>query len=585
MKNKIFFKVTGVILFVIAGCAFRLVTYASSAKEITLLYTGDTHAMLYTCSCPVEKDGGIARRATLLKELRKKYPGALVLDSGSFFAGGAKDEYSQNTEADKKRAAINLKAMELMKYDAAAVSVDEFNFGSGYLKEAVDSSSLNFLSANFMAKKVKPYLIKDVSGVKVGIVGVTPPAAGKKAEGEQLLDYKESVAGAVTEARKDNAQIIVLLSQLPDQVNKQLSTDVTGIDVIISGYSGAEGESSEKPSGQTLILKPAWQGRKLGKAILNIKENKITASKIEDIRLSDKISDDPEIAAILPRCFQDSDCKKEGMIGLCQNPGANDSTCLFSEAHKVPVTVITSKDCFTCDTQIITKALTNQIPGFTPTYLYYPDKEAQKLIQDFNIKGLPAYLLGREVEKEKSFNNLKGNMELKGDYYLLKPQVSGMSFFLGRNKTKGSLDVFISLFDPEVKKLLDVLKDFNPKVHLLAISKDDGFDAPKGSIEVEEDLRGVCVQKYYPDKFWDYISCRASKIYSTWWEDCAAGMDEGKIKACARGQEGKELLNANITLNKELEIMLGPTYLMDNQEVFASKGAPSKEELKKILKR
>ncbi|MCX5709545.1 MAG: hypothetical protein NT088_02300 [Candidatus Omnitrophica bacterium] len=584
MKNKTFFKVSGVLLFVIAACAFWLVTYASSAKEITLLYTGDTHAMLYTCSCPIEKDGGIARRAALLKELRRKYPGALVLDSGNFFAGGARDEYSQNAVTDKLRTAINLKAMESMKYDAVAVSVDEFNFGSNYLKEAIASSGLNFLSANFTAKKVEPYLIKDVSGVKVGIVGITPPAAGKKAEGEQLLDYKESITGAVTQARKSGAQIIVLLSQLPDNVNKQLSTDIAGIDVIISGYSGAEGGSSEN-SGQTLILKPAWQGRKLCKAVLNIKDNKIISNKAEDIRLSDKISDDPEISAILPRCFQDSDCKKEGMIGLCQNPGANDSTCMFSEAHKVPVTIITSKDCSTCDTQIITKALTNQIPGLTPAYLYYPNKEAQKFIQDFNIKGLPAYLLGREIEKEKAFNVLKDSMELEGDYYLLKPQVSGMSFFLGRNKTKGSLDVFISLFDPDGKKLLDALKDFNPKVHLLAVTKDDGFDAPRGSIEVEEDLRAVCVQKYQADRFWDYISCRSAQNNSTWWEDCAAGLDLNKIKTCARGQEGKELLKANIALNKELEIMLGPTYLMDNQEVFASKSAPSKEELKKILKR
>jgi len=584
VKIKALFKISGVFLLVIAACAFWLVTYASSAKELTLLYTGETHAMLYPCSCPLEKDGGIARRGALLKELRRKYPGALVLDSGGFFAGGPKDEYSLNPELDTRRTEININAMALMRYDALAVSADEFNFGSSYLLGVVGSSSLNFLSANFKAEKVKPYLIKDVSGSKIGIIGVTPPAAVEKVEVGQLLDYKESVSGAVAEARKNGAQVIILLSQLPDLANKQLSTDVAGIDVIISGYSGAEGESSEK-SGQTLILKPAWQGRKLGKAVLNIKDNKIIASKVEDIRLSDKISDDRGIESILPRCFQDSDCKKEGMIGLCQNPGAESSSCMFTEAHKVPVTVITSKDCSTCDTQIIIKALTNQIPGLTPVYLYYPGKEAQKFIRDFNIKGLPAYLLSKEVEKEKIFNSLKDNTELKGSYYLLKPQVSGMSFFLDRNKTKGSLDVFISLFDPQSKVLLDVLKDFNPKVHLLAISKADGFDAPKGNVEVEEDLRAVCVQKYYPDKFWDYISCRAAQYNSTWWEDCAVGQDLFKIKACARGPDGKELLKVNISLNKELEIMLGPTYLMDNQEIFASKGVPSKEELKKILKR
>jgi hypothetical protein len=42
------------------------------AKDVVILYTGDTHAMLYTCSCPKEPDGGVARRATLVKKLEAK---------------------------------------------------------------------------------------------------------------------------------------------------------------------------------------------------------------------------------------------------------------------------------------------------------------------------------------------------------------------------------------------------------------------------------------------------------------------------------------------------------------------------------
>jgi hypothetical protein len=584
MKIKTLIKISAVLFFTIAACALYLATYASSTKEITLLYTGDTHSMLYACSCPIEKDGGVARRATLLKDLKKKYPDALILDSGNFFAGGVKDEYTQNTEMDKTRTAINLKAMEMMKYDALAVSADEFNFGADYLKEMLNTSGLKFLSCNFKSDKVLPFVIKEVSGTKIGIIGVTPPAANKKAGGEQVKDHKEAVSFAVAEARKQGANIIVLLSQLPDAVNKEVASGISGIDVIITGYPGEEGKMMAR-AGNTLILGSSWQGRKLGKAVLSIKENKVTGEKTEDIRLSDKISDDQGILEILPRCFSDGDCKKEGLVGLCQNPGDKAATCMFSEAHKVDVTVITSKGCVTCDTKVITKALKAQIPGLNPVIIDYTDTSAVKLIKDFKIKGLPAYLFNREIEKEKSFNNLKANLELNGEYYLLKPQVSGMSLFLGRPQTKGTLDVFISLFDPSSAQLLDVLKDFKPNIHLLAISNNESFDAPKGAGEVEEDLRSVCVRKYSPEKFWGYISCRAKNISSSWWEDCAAGLDSNVIKTCARGAEGRALLTENIAINKELEIMLGPTYLMDNQEVFSSRGVPSKEELKKILKR
>ena len=122
-------------------------------------------------------------------------------------------------------------------------------------------------------------------------------------------------------------------------------------------------------------------------------------------------------------------------------------------------------------------------------------------------------------------------------------------------------------------------------MHFLAVQAQGKFDAPNGNLEVEEDLRAVCVQEYYPKSFWDYISCRSKNINSSWWEDCLGNFDAGKIKPCARSQEGAGLLNKNTGLNKELRIMSGSTYLLDNQEVFSSKGAPAKEELKKIIKR
>jgi len=104
----------------------------SYAKEVNIAYTGQTHAMLYPCSCPIEQDGGIARRATLIKKLKKKDPRLFLLDCGSFTAGNLIDEYAQNSLLDMQRSLLNFKAMELMGYDAVGVSQDEFNFGMEY---------------------------------------------------------------------------------------------------------------------------------------------------------------------------------------------------------------------------------------------------------------------------------------------------------------------------------------------------------------------------------------------------------------------------------------------------------------------
>jgi hypothetical protein len=129
------------------------------------------------------------------------------------------------------------------------------------------------------------------------------------------------------------------------------------------------------------------------------------------------------------------------------------------------------------------------------------------------------------------------------------------------------------------------MKAFNPTVHFLAVERSGKFEAAKGEPEVEEYLRSVCVQKYYPARFWDYMGCRVKSIGSSWWEDCLGELDAGKIRTCARGEEGKNLLKENISLNREFQVMTGPVYVLDNQEIFGLEGIPSKEEFEKIIKR
>ncbi|MDD4953585.1 MAG: hypothetical protein PHG40_01615 [Candidatus Omnitrophica bacterium] len=578
MKNKL-------IRILPAICCFLLFACTCFAQDITILYTGSTHAMLYPCNCPKEPDGGIARRATLLKQLTKTYPHALILDSGSFFAGGLSDEYTQNTQLDMQRSAVNLKAMKLMGYDALNIGGDEFNFGREFLEKSMAEAGLAFLSCNIKNMKVSPYIIKEVSGLKIGIIGVSNLSADQKAGGVEFAEAGSAVKEAVKELKGKGIDLVILLSNLGRSQDADLIEDIPGIDVVIDGNEPPNTGRASKVK-ETLVLVPAWEGRRLGKVILKIKDKKIADYKAEDLRLSDKISDDPAILSVLPRCFSDNNCKKEGLVGECQNPGGLDSRCLFSKADKISLLVVTSKGCLACDTENLVNALKQQFPGLLVSYIYYPGKEAEKIIKDFNIMGLPAYFLDRNVEKEKSFDALKKNMELKGlQYYMIDPRFAGFSFFVNRKEAKGSLDLFISLYDKGTQELLNNIKDFKPVVHFLAIKAKDKFEASHGNAEVEEYLRAVCVQKYYPAYFWDYITCRSGKIDSSWWEDCLKGFDAEKIRSCARSNEGEALLDKNVALNREVEVMFGPTYLMDNKEIFSSKSAPTKEEFKKIFRK
>jgi len=571
-------------------CALTFVITPLFAEEITILYTGETHAMLYPCSCPIERDGGIARRAALIKQIKQNNPNTLVLDSGGFFSGGLQDEYTQNTELDMQRTLVNLKAIELMKYDAVAIGDDEFNFGKEFLEENIMKANTNFLSSNIFDADgkhafFKPYIIKEAAGKKIGIIGVTNLLAVQKAKGLKFIEPRLAVKQAVSELKKNNTDIIILLSHLGESEDLNLINDVEGIDILIVGHSRAKEEIFSRIN-HTLVLRPAWQGRRLGELAITVKENKIAAYKIKELRLSDEITDDPGMLSILPRCFSDNNCQQEGAIGVCRDPGTLKSRCEFTKAPRVNLLIVTAKLCNVCNTEGMVKYLRRPFPGLTVSYLYYPDAKANKLIRDFGIKTLPVYLLGKEAGREKSFDTVRENLEVRGGFYMFKPQLSGIAYFLERKNIKGKLDLFLTLYDKNTPALLEMIKEFNPTVHFLAVEEGKGnFKAPGGNLEVEEYLRSLCVQKYYPADFWDYISCRGKFINTSWWQDCLNQPDANKISVCARGEEGKELLRENISLNKELEIILGPAYLMDNQEIFGSQGVPVKEEFKKIIKR
>ena len=572
--------------FSLVSCVLCLVSKCI-AEEITILYTGNTRAMLYHCDCPREPDGGVARRAALVRELRTKYPGALLLDSGNFFAGGPYDNYSQNTQLDKERSLINLQAMALMRYDALALGEAEFNFGWDFFKENTAVFGPAILSCNFTQGKVLPDMIKEAAGVKIGIIGLTSPLARQKAAGVEFGDAKPALTARVAGLKKRGADIVVLLANLDEEEALGLVDEVRGIDILITGRAPRNVETARKAAAGTIILQPAWQGRKLGRLTLVLKDRKIIDYQTEYLRLSDKIVEDGEALKILPRCFSDEDCRKEGFSGFCADPGKIGAQCQFRKANKVTLSVISSRACVSCNPLPVTEYLKSRFPGLAVTYDYYPDsRQAVKAAQDLKLEALPAYLLGSEIENEAAFPGLKQNLVKAGHFYALRPSFAGVAYFFRRPKLKGRVDLFISLYNKESAGLLEAIKDLNPAVHFLVVERQpDSFEAAGGNLEVEEDKRALCIGGHFPSRFWDYIICRAKSSNSSWWEKCAIGLDAAKVSACAQGPEANRLLRENSALNKELSVMFGPTYLVDNQEIFSSRGEVTKEELKKMLAR
>ena len=86
----------------------------------------------------------------------------------------------------------------------------------------------------------------------------------------------------------------------------------------------------------------------------------------------------------------------------------------------------------------------------------------------------------------------------------------------------------------------------------------DSVDSLHGPSEAKEDLQQICINKYYPEKFWSYIKTFDAQCYPSWQNatalaSChkntlsALSIDSAKIDTCAQGAEGLALLKTDET--------------------------------------
>jgi 2',3'-cyclic-nucleotide 2'-phosphodiesterase (5'-nucleotidase family) len=232
---------------------------------ITLLETNDLHGTVYKPGEPK----GLTKIATLVRGIRKQMPNVLLLDSGDMIQG-APDEKRFEGESI-------LTAMNTMGYTAAAAGNHEFDYGLDGTAKAVRLADFPILSANVedaatgqVWSPLKPYIIRDVDGVRVAIFGLTtletliyewPPAL----KAVHFANPIDTARRLVPKLRNDeHADVVIALTHLGTDVDADLAEQVSGIDFILGGHSHTT-LSRQIWVGNTLIAQTGshadWLGR------------------------------------------------------------------------------------------------------------------------------------------------------------------------------------------------------------------------------------------------------------------------------------------------------------------------------------
>jgi 5'-nucleotidase/UDP-sugar diphosphatase len=245
----------------------------------------------------------LARRATFINQVRSESSNVLVVDAGNAIT--ASQGVVMSTEGK-----VMVEAMNRLGYDAMTLGDQDFQWGAATLKERMSEAQFPFLSANVYVGGTQqlfaqPYVLKEMAGHQVAIIGVTSrnlvnfvPSGSPDPvlAGEPI----ESVRGVV-DSLNGKADVIIVSSNLGIDLDEQLAAAVPGIDVIVGGNPGTlMPEPYRDPTNGTVITQAGYQGEWVGKLTLQIDgSGKVTSAQSETVTLTADYADDPEMAGWL----------------------------------------------------------------------------------------------------------------------------------------------------------------------------------------------------------------------------------------------------------------------------------------------
>ena len=267
-----------------AAAAAQLPLWSSEPAgpgRITLLHTNDTHSHIEPFgpgNGNLSGRGGIARRATLVRQIRRETPNVLLLDAGDVFQG--------TPYFNQYKGHLDYQLMSMCGYDAATLGNHDFDNGVDGLLSALSEAHFPMVNCNFDAHgapalgvKLHPWLLKEFPGVKVGITGVGVAFQGLVSpanhKGVDWRDPVEALKPVIRHLRDvEKVDLLVVLSHLGHDLNGSAIDDLNlarlapGIDVIIGGHSHTFLEAPVKVAhahGETEIFQVGFAGVNLGR--------------------------------------------------------------------------------------------------------------------------------------------------------------------------------------------------------------------------------------------------------------------------------------------------------------------------------
>jgi sulfur-oxidizing protein SoxB len=295
------------------------------STDIRILRTNDTHGYLSPLYHREEGDdqfverakregrvGGFAYIASIVNRQRDALPGrTLLLDSGDTWHGTVVPVRLAGTPV--------VEVMNAMGYDAMVPGNVEMFYDQETIEKLLASANFPIVAANLYDAEwderanlpnTQPYIIKQVNGLKVGIIGMTYHWMSKVSDQPQWafgLRVEEVQGDIDTLREQEEVDLVIMLSHMGWKVDQKYAELVSGIDVIVGAHTHdtlyrptlVYNEQSKR---DVIIVQCGSHGKLLGQLDIRVADGQVAAFEqtLFPIR-SREITPDPEIASLIEK--------------------------------------------------------------------------------------------------------------------------------------------------------------------------------------------------------------------------------------------------------------------------------------------
>jgi sulfur-oxidizing protein SoxB len=256
------------------------------------------------------KVGGFAHLKTLVDKLRAQRPGALLLDGGDTWQGSATSLWTN--AQDMVDAGIALGVNVMTPHWEATFGADRVMeiVNNDFKNAGVDFVAQNVVTNDFGDQVFKPYVMKEMNGVKLAVIGQAFPYTPIANPRYMVPDWSfgirdDSMQKWVDEARAKGAQVVVVLSHNGMDVDLKMASRVTGIDAIFGGHTHdgvPQPVQVKNAKGITLVTNAGSNGKFLGVMDFDVRGGKLQSYKYRLLPVfSNLLPADPAMDALIKK--------------------------------------------------------------------------------------------------------------------------------------------------------------------------------------------------------------------------------------------------------------------------------------------